>query len=105
MKNYISISILFLSLSCVNNVLFAQISIKDTLSIPKELKSITHHKVNIGGKTIQYTATAGALILRNTQDEPIAFFGYTAYTKDEESELDKRPITFAYNGGPGSSSM
>ena len=105
MKNFISLSILFLSFLCLNNVLFAQNGIKDTISTPKELKSVTHHKVIIGGKTIQYTATAGALILRNSQDEPIAFYGYTAYTKDEESELDKRPITFAYNGGPGSSSM
>jgi carboxypeptidase C (cathepsin A) len=73
MKNFISLSILFLSFLCLNNVLFAQNGIKDTISTSKELKSVTHHKVIIGGKTIQYTATAGALILRNSQDEPIAF--------------------------------
>jgi carboxypeptidase C (cathepsin A) len=73
-------------------------------AIPKEEKSVTHHTVVIGGKTINYTATAGALILRNNIDEPIAFFGYTAYTKDGE-DANKRPITFSYNGGPGSSSM
>ena len=77
---------------------------KENTSIPKEEKSVTHHTVVIGGKTINYTATAGALILRNNIDEPIAFFGYTAYTKDGE-DANKRPITFSYNGGPGSSSM
>jgi carboxypeptidase C (cathepsin A) len=79
-------------------------SSKEASSIVKEEKSITKHTVVIGGKTINYTATAGALILRNNIDEPIAFFGYTAYTKDGE-EATKRPITFSYNGGPGSSSM
>lgn len=77
---------------------------KENASIPKEEKSVTKHSVVIGGKTINYTATAGALILRNNIDEPIAFFGYTAYTKDGE-EAGKRPITFSFNGGPGSSSM
>lgn len=77
---------------------------KESNAIPKEEKSVTHHSVVIGGKTINYTATAGALILRNNIDEPVAFFGYTAYTKDGE-DANKRPITFSYNGGPGSSSM
>ena len=77
---------------------------KETQSPAKEEKSVTRHMVTIGGKTINYTASAGALILRNNIDEPVAFFGYTAYTKDGE-EASKRPITFSYNGGPGSSSM
>ena len=77
---------------------------KEIVQFTKEEKSVTKHSVVIGGKTINYTATAGALILRNNIDEPIAFFGYTAYTKDGE-DVNKRPITFSYNGGPGSSSM
>lgn len=79
-------------------------TVKETAAIPKEEKSITKHTVTIGGKVINYTATAGALILRNNMDEPVAFFGYTAYVKDGE-DAGKRPITFSYNGGPGSSSM
>ena len=39
------------------------------------------------------------------KDEPIASIGYTAYTKDGETDMSKRPATFSYNGGPGSSSM
>ena len=88
-----------------STVLSAQSSTKDSVNIPKEEKSVTHHVVTIDGKQINYTATAGALILRNDQDEPIVFFGYTAYTKDGEGDAGKRPLSFSYNGGPGSSSM
>ena len=105
MKKFISLLIFFVAIIEFIDPLCAQNVSKDSLSIPKEEKSITHHKVIIDGKTIQYTASAGAIILRNNQDEPIAFYGYTAYTKDDESALSKRPITFAYNGGPGSSSI
>jgi carboxypeptidase C (cathepsin A) len=66
--------------------LMAQTIVKDSLSIPKEEKSVTRHSVTIDGKLITYTATAGALILRNDLDEPIAFYGYTAYTKDGQSD-------------------
>ncbi len=88
----------------IATTLIAQDS-KDTIPVPKEEKSVTRHSVLIGGKTISYTATAGALILRNNQDEPIAFFGYTAYTKEGEPDAAKRPVCFSFNGGPGSSSM
>jgi carboxypeptidase C (cathepsin A) len=75
---------------------------------PKPEQSVTRHGVAIGGRTIDYTATAGTLILRNDKDEPTASVGYVAYTLRHESEgadLSRRPITFAYNGGPGSSSV
>ena len=82
----------------------AQITPHDTgyIPVPAEIKSVTKHTVIIGGKTINYTATAGALILLNDKEEPVALFGYTAYTKDDDN--NKRPVTFSYNGGPGSSS-
>lgn len=90
-------------LLCFN--LNAQVPPKDTsyIPVPFEIKSITKHSSVIGGKTINYNATAGALILMNDKEEPIALFGYTAYTKDDDNNT-KRPITFSYNGGPGSSS-
>ena len=78
---------------------------KDTtyIPVPAEIKSVTKHSVLIGGVSINYTATAGALIIKNEKDEPIALFGYTSYTRDGITE-NKRPLTFSYNGGPGSSS-
>ena len=72
---------------------------------PKPEQSVTQHSVMIGSTPLAYTATAGLLILRNEKEEPRASVGYTAYTKRDVSDLSRRPITFAYNGGPGSSSV
>ena len=60
--------------------------------------------VRIDGKNIEYTATAGTLVMKNDKDEPIAEFGYTAYVRKGQDKTT-RPILFAYNGGPGSASM
>jgi carboxypeptidase C (cathepsin A) len=71
----------------------------------KPIQSVTQHSVVIGGTPLAYTATAGTLIVRDEKDEPWASMGYTAYTKKDPGDLSRRPITFAYNGGPGSSSI
>jgi carboxypeptidase C (cathepsin A) len=67
--------------------------------------SATEHSVRIDGKSIDYTATAGWLIMRNDEEEPIARFGYTAYARNDAGDPAQRPIMFAFNGGPGSSSI
>ncbi len=67
--------------------------------------SATRHQVTIDGRTIHYTATAGWFILKNAEDKPAARFGYTAYTLDGVKDLSRRPVTFAFNGGPGASSI
>jgi len=64
----------------------------------------THHSVEIGGRTIEYTARAGTLTLKNRKGEPTAEIFFVAYTKDGES-TEQRPLTFSFNGGPGSSSV
>jgi len=73
--------------------------------IPKPVQVVTHHDITINGHQIHYTATAGTFLLKNEEDKPIALFGFTAYTKDGTASADNRPLTFAYNGGPGSSSI
>lgn len=67
--------------------------------------STTRHAVEIDGETIRYEATAGWLILKNAKGEPHARFGYTAYVREGFDDKATRPITFAFNGGPGSSSI
>jgi carboxypeptidase C (cathepsin A) len=67
-------------------------------------QSVTQHSLVIGGAAVAYTATAGTLIVRNDKDEPWASIGYVAYVR-KEGVPSRRPITFAYNGGPGSSSI
>ncbi len=72
--------------------------------IPEPLHAESSGSVRIDGKAIDYTATAGTLVMHNDDGEPIAHFGYTAYTRDGVDKSE-RPILFAYNGGPGSASM
>jgi carboxypeptidase C (cathepsin A) len=72
---------------------------------PEPRSSRTQHQVRIGGEVVRYTATAGWLIMKNDEGKPVARFGYTAYTRDGVDDLARRPVMFAYNGGPGSSSI
>ena len=72
---------------------------------PKPEQAVTRHRLTVGGSTIEYTATAGTLILRNAEDRPVASIGYIAYTQTDVRDPGRRPLTFAFNGGPGSSSM
>jgi len=70
-----------------------------------ETSAVTKRTVTIGGKPIAYTATAGTLILKDEKGEQRASMFYIAYTKDGEKDRGARPVTFTFNGGPGSSSV
>ncbi|MBV8584549.1 MAG: peptidase S10 [Candidatus Eremiobacteraeota bacterium] len=63
--------------------------------------AVTHHTIALGGKTIAYTARAGTITLRNQDEQPLVRVFYTAFTVDGAN----RPVTFLYNGGPGSSTI
>ena len=71
--------------------------------LPEAKVWISKHQLTIGGNKLNYTATAGTLLMKNDKDEPVALFGFTAYVKDG-ADSRSRPLMFAYNGGPGSSS-
>jgi carboxypeptidase C (cathepsin A) len=66
--------------------------------------AVTQHTIALDGKTYAYTARAGTITLKNLQGEPTARMFYTAYTLDN-ADLSSRPVTFFYNGGPGSSTI
>ena len=72
---------------------------------PKAESSVTQHHLSAGGKSFDYTATAGTLVIRDDEDKPIANMGYVAYTRRDTKDLAQRPVLFAFNGGPGSSSL
>jgi carboxypeptidase C (cathepsin A) len=76
-------------------------------TIPKAEVSTTMQSVFINGKTIYLTAKAGTFQVRDENNEPLALMGHTYYTKGDKRDINtrKRPIVFAYNGGPGSSSF
>jgi carboxypeptidase C (cathepsin A) len=90
---------------------------------PKDNIVTTRHSVSIGGRKIKYTATSGTMVLKeesekggdakneNEGNKPKAEIYFTAYTLDRDKAVSdaehrkNRPIMFAFNGGPGSSSV
>src|SRR5581483_4770086 len=66
--------------------------------------AVTHHTIVLGGRTLAYAARAGTITLRNGDDQPTARVFYTAFTLDG-ADSAHRPVTFLYNGGPGSSTI
>jgi len=71
----------------------------------EEKSSVTHHRARVGGQEIAYTATAADYIIRDDAGAPKATFFFVAYTKDGVSDPSTRPVSFVYNGGPGSASL
>ena len=77
----------------------------------------TQHRATIGGKTVRYTVTTGTLVLKEESEKkgehegesegekPRAKVFFIAYTRREAGDSAKRPLTFSFNGGPGSASV
>ncbi len=78
---------------------------KDEKKPPEEKVVQTKHTLRIGAQEIKYTASAGTILLKLEDGTPKASVFYIAYTKDEPGDLTKRPVTFSFNGGPGSASI
>jgi carboxypeptidase C (cathepsin A) len=72
---------------------------------PEKPLAVTHHTVTIGGRPITYTATVGTLTVNKRDETPGARIFFMAYTQDGIKDLSVRPVTFVFNGGPGSSSV
>jgi carboxypeptidase C (cathepsin A) len=66
--------------------------------------STTQHTVTVGGTAINYTARSGTMVMKDEEGKPRASFFFTAYTRDG-ADPARRPVTFTFNGGPGSSSV
>ncbi len=65
---------------------------------------VTHHKIDIGKEPLSYAAVVGETIIQGQDGTPEASFFSIAYIKEGGDQSDARPITFLFNGGPGSSS-
>ncbi|MGH8275035.1 MAG: S10 family peptidase [Gammaproteobacteria bacterium] len=74
-------------------------------SAPKSQQSETEGSVTVGGERIGYKAIAGVLVLKNDKNKPYVSMSYVAYIKKGVKNAADRPITFFYNGGPGSSTV
>ena len=83
-----------------NNEESKQAEVKETPPVK------TQHKLKVGKKTLNYTATAGMMPLKDKESGDIkANVYFTAYTLDDVKEPSERPLTFVFNGGPGSASV
>ncbi|MGB6045713.1 MAG: hypothetical protein WBF93_21340, partial [Pirellulales bacterium] len=74
---------------------------------PADELSVTNHETTIGGVPIRYTATAGTLVMKadDAKKKAKASIFFVAYTKDDVQDVARRPLTFCFNGGPGSSAV
>jgi carboxypeptidase C (cathepsin A) len=84
---------------------------------PKDQLSVTQHIAVVNGQTLHYTVTAGTIVLKEEAEkkgekegeaegeQPRATFFFIAYTLDDVADKARRPVTFSFNGGPGSSSV
>ncbi|MCP4659023.1 MAG: peptidase S10, partial [bacterium] len=73
--------------------------------VSEETRSVTHHTLTLDGERIAYTATAGTLVLKDDDGEPMASVFSVAYTRDGVDDPAERPVTFSFNGGPGAAAV
>jgi carboxypeptidase C (cathepsin A) len=71
----------------------------------KEESSVTEHTIRIGGQAIPYKATASLTLLKNDKGDATGLLYSAAYTRSDVKDLSTRPLSFLYNGGPGSATM
>lgn len=71
----------------------------------EETSSTSEGRVVIDGETVEYTATVGDIVLRDDAGDDRAKMTYVAYLREGVEDRTSRPVTFAFNGGPGSASV
>jgi len=75
--------------------------------------SVTHHEMKVGARVLRYAVTCGTLVLHEDAEKDGVSEGrkarasmfFIAYTLEGDGRESRRPITFSFNGGPGSSSV
>lgn len=81
---------------------------------PEDHLVVVQRSILLNGQEIRYTVTTGTLVLKEETadrekesegEKPKARIFFVAYTRDGVEDVRKRPITFSFNGGPGSSSV
>lgn len=80
-------------------------SASEKLCHDKEEFSETHHQVMINGQPVAYQAIVGSFLLKDEKCQAKANLFYVSYTKEGVENQGNRPITFCFNGGPGSASL
>jgi carboxypeptidase C (cathepsin A) len=83
----------------------AKASEKCDAAAAKEEASTTDHTIRIGGQAIPYKATASTTLLKNDKGDATGLLYSVAYTRSDVKDFSVRPVSFLYNGGPGSATM
>jgi carboxypeptidase C (cathepsin A) len=65
---------------------------------------VTHHQISVNGRVLRYTASVGRMPIKDAMGKTEALMFYVAYTLDN-ADINQRPLTFAFNGGPGAASI
>ena len=85
--------------------LIAQEKKEEIKPIPEAKSFVTTHQINSNGKLIKFKATAKETYLKNNEGDSVASLWSVAYTQTNSGDVSKRPVTFVFNGGPGSASV
>jgi len=72
---------------------------------PKDELSETTNTISIKGVDVKYKATAGTIVIKDEEGKPHVSFFFIAYTSLDHTNASERPLTFSFNGGPGSASV
>jgi len=97
---------LFLLVICASFNFLAGQDKKEKTELPLPPVSVTKHTLILkNGRTVNYVATSGYMLLETEEGKDKARMFYTAYIKDGVTSTAERPITYTFNGGPGSSSV
>jgi carboxypeptidase C (cathepsin A) len=95
----------------------AKKSEETTAASPKDVLVESAHSIVVDGQEIRYTVTCGTMVLKEEAEKkgdkegesegekPRASIFFVAYTRDDVDDRHNRPLTFSFNGGPGSSSV
>ncbi|KFZ37038.1 peptidase S10 [Shewanella mangrovi] len=88
----------------ISNVYAAEAAVSAVAKAPQDHVVTSEHSIRLHGDKLSYTATTGTMIIRNDKNEADASVFYVAYTKPAKKG-EHRPVTFLFNGGPGSSTL
>ena len=77
---------------------------KEEFDVSEVPPVVTRHQITVDGKPLKYTATTGRLPIKRGDGKIEAEMFFVAYTLDGQ-DSEKRPLTFAFNGGPGSATI
>ena len=105
MNHSIKLGLIALISTMAFSTISAQVEVEEEASkVPEPTRFVSEHSARFNGERIQYEAIAGETYLTDKKGNPKASIFTFSYIKKDVSSADSRPVTFIWNGGPGSAS-